>query len=128
MLYLGAGVLGSATSLAYSNTALSAGASGAIFGIIGAGVAMAVWNRNRPEMRGQLRSWIFLIAINVFIGIQTPRIDLRAHIGGLIGGFVIASAFEASVRQRGAARAALQIAGYTVVAVASYVLTSAHVI
>jgi len=128
MLYLGAGVLGSATSLAYSNSALSAGASGAIFGIIGAGVAMAVWNRHRPEMRGQLRSWIFLIAINVFIGIQTPRIDLRAHIGGLLGGFVIASAFEASVRQRGAARAALQIAGYTVVAVASYMLTSAHVV
>jgi rhomboid protease GluP len=128
MLYLGSGVLGSATSLAYSNTSLSAGASGAIFGIVGAGLAIALWNRHRPEMRGQLRSWLFLIAINVFIGIQTPGIDLRAHIGGLIGGFVIGSAFEASVRQRGPARAALQVAGYTVIAVASYLLTSAHVV
>jgi rhomboid protease GluP len=128
MLYFGAGVLGSATSLAYSNTSLSAGASGAIFGIIGAGLAIAIWNRHRPEMRGQLRSWLFLIGFNVFIGIRTPGIDLRAHLGGLIGGFVIGSAFEVSVRLRGPARAALQIAGYTVVAVASYLLTSAHVV
>jgi membrane associated rhomboid family serine protease len=128
MLYLSAGVLGSATSLAYSNSALSAGASGAIFGVIGAGLAIALWNRHRPEMRGQLRSWLFLIAINVFIGIRTPGIDLHAHIGGLIGGFIIGSAFEGAVRQRGSARAALQVAGYTVVVIASYLLTSAHVV
>ena len=47
---------------------------------------------------------------------------------GLIGGFVIGSALEASLRRRGPARAALQVAGYTAVAVASYVLTSAHVV
>jgi membrane associated rhomboid family serine protease len=128
MLYLGAGVLGSATSLAYSESSLSAGASGAIFGIIGAWLALTVWNRHRPGMRGQLQSWLFLIAINVVFGILTPGIDLHAHIGGLIGGFVVGSAFEASLRQRGPARAALQVAGYAVVAVASYLLTSAHVV
>jgi len=128
MLYLGAGVLGSATSLAYSNAALSAGASGAIFGVIGAGLAMVLWNREKPGMRQQLRSWIFLIAINLFIGIETPGIDLHAHIGGVLGGFVIASALELAARQRGPARTTLQVAGYAVVAVASYVLTSSHVV
>jgi len=128
MLYLGAGVLGSATSLAYSHAALSAGASGAIFGIIGAVLAVAVWNRRLPGMSRQIRSLLFLIGINVFFGLSAPLIDLRAHIGGLIGGFVIGSALEASRRQGGPARAALQVAGYTVVAVASYLLTSAHVV
>jgi membrane associated rhomboid family serine protease len=128
MLYLGAGVLGSATSLAYSNAALSAGASGAIFGVIGAGLAMVLWNREKPGMRQQLRSWIFLIAINLFIGIETPGIDLHAHIGGVLGGFVIASALELAARQRGPVRTALQVAGYAVVAIASYVLTSSHVV
>jgi membrane associated rhomboid family serine protease len=128
MLYFASGVLGSATSLAYSHASLSAGASGAIFGVIGAGLAMVLWNREKPGMRQQLRSWIFLIAINLFIGIETPGIDLRAHIGGVIGGFVIASALEAAARQRGPARATLQAAGYTAVAIASYLLTSAHVV
>lgn len=127
MLYLGAGVLGSATSLAFTHATLSAGASGAIFGIIGAMLAVAVWNRHQPGMSGQVRSLLFLIGINVFFGVASPGIDLRAHIGGVIGGFVIGSALEASRRQRGPARAALQVAGYTVVVVASYVLTSAHV-
>ena len=127
MLYLGAGVLGSATSLSYSHASLSAGASGAIFGVIGAGLAMVLWNRDRPGMRAQLRSWIFLIAINLFIGVETPGIDLRAHIGGLIGGFVISSALEGAAKQRGSARRALQAGGYIAVVVASYILTSAHV-
>src|SRR5205807_3181019 len=128
MLYLGAGVLGSATSLAYSHASLSAGASGAIFGVIGAGLAMVLWNRDRPGMRAQLRSWIFLIAINIFIGAETPGIDLRAHIGGLLGGFVIASALEAAAKRRGGTRWTLQAGGYLAVAIASYLLTSAHVV
>ena len=128
MLYMGSGVLGSATSLAYSHAALSAGASGAIFGIIGAGLAMVLWNRDRPGMRAQLRSWIFLIAINIFIGVETPGIDLHAHLGGLVGGFVIASALEAAAKQRGGARALLQAIGFVAVAVASYVLVSGHVV
>src|SRR5260221_10505336 len=95
MLYLGAGVLGSATSLAYSHAAFSAGASGAIFGIIGAMLALAVWNRRAPGMSGQIRSLLFFIGINVFFGLEARGIDLRAHIGGLIGGFVLGSALEA---------------------------------
>ncbi|HEV2686506.1 MAG TPA: rhomboid family intramembrane serine protease, partial [Actinomycetota bacterium] len=87
-LYLGSGVLGSATSLAYSHSTLSAGASGAIFGIIGSWLALVLWNRNRPGMRGQLQSWIFLVVLNIVFGAASPGIDLRAHLGGLVGGFV----------------------------------------
>jgi membrane associated rhomboid family serine protease len=127
-LYLGAGVLGSATSLALSHAELSAGASGAIFGIIGAGFAMALVNRRSPAMRAQLRSWGVLIAINVFIGIAQPGIDLRAHAGGFVGGVVIGTTLELAAKQRGGARVVLQVIGYLVTAMAAYLLTAAHVV
>ena len=128
LLYLVSGTLGSAVSLAFSHSTLSAGASGAIFGIIGAWLALALWNRHQPGMRGQLQSWIFLVAINIYFGATVANIDLRAHIGGLVGGFVIGSALEAAARERGAARAVLQVAGYGVVLIATYALTATHVI
>ena len=128
MLYLGSGVLGSATSLAFSHAELSAGASGAIFGVIGAGFAMALVNRHNPAMRAQLRSWAVLIGINIFIGLEQPGIDLRAHAGGFVAGLVIATTLELAAKQRGGARVALQVFGYLAVAIASYVLTSSHVI
>lgn len=128
LLYLVSGVLGSAASLAFSNSEISAGASGAIFGIIGAWMALVIFNRHRPGMRGQLQSWIFLVAINIFFGVATRGIDLHAHIGGLVGGFVIGSSLEAAARERGAARAVLQVAGFAVVTIAAYLLTSSHVV
>jgi len=128
LLYLGSGVLGSAASLAYSHSALSAGASGAIFGIIGAWLALVIWNRHRPGMKGQLQSWLLLVALNLGFAAAVPNIDVRAHVGGLIGGFVIGSALEAAARERGPARAALQVAGFAAVTVATYLLTSTHVV
>lgn len=126
LLYLFSGVLGSATSLAFTHGGLSAGASGAIFGVVGAWLALVVWNRAR--MRGQLRGWLVLVGFNIYIGVVQPGIDVRAHIGGVIGGFVIGSALEAAAKVRGRARLALQAAGYLVVAIAAYVLTAAHVV
>lgn len=127
-LYLGAGILGSAASLAFSHSTLSAGASGAIFGIIGAWLALVLWNRHRPGMRGQLQSWLFLVVLNIAFGAASPGIDVRAHLGGLVGGFVIGAALESAARERGPARAVLQVAGYAIVVIVSYLLTASHVI
>jgi membrane associated rhomboid family serine protease len=127
-LYLGSGVLGSASSLAFSHSTISAGASGAIFGILGAWLAIALIHRGAPGMSGQLRSLLFLIGINVYIGIATPGIDLHAHLGGLAGGFAIATAIELSLRVRGRARVMVQAGGYLAVAIVAYLLTAAHVV
>lgn len=66
----------------------SVGASGAIFGLIGAMAAFYYLSRNLfGEMsRQQLGSLVFVILINLGIGFSTPRIDNMAHIGGLIIG------------------------------------------
>ena len=58
------------------------GASGAIFGVMGAYFVLA---RLR---RWETRSIVALIAVNLFIGFTSPSIDWRAHLGGMVVGAV----------------------------------------
>jgi rhomboid protease GluP len=126
-LYFAAGFLGSALSLTFSHSpSLSAGASGAVFGIFGAWIAFFVRHRKARGAREQLRSLFFLVGINLFIGISSGgRIDNFAHLGGLAGGFVVATALEQSQRTRGPARTLVGLAGYAVVVIAGLLAISA---
>jgi rhomboid protease GluP len=68
---------------------LSVGASGAIFGLMGAGVVFG--RRFRRQLPGPARDlfWRGLvpwIALNLFIGVTMPRIDNLGHLGGLAVG------------------------------------------
>ena len=127
-LYVASGMLGSAWSVAFSHASLSAGASGAIFGIFGAWTAVIVVHRNAPAMRGQLRSILFLVGFNIYFSIVTPNIGLWAHLGGLAGGFVIALALELAGRLRGGARTALSVGGYVIVGIAAYLIAVSHMV
>jgi membrane associated rhomboid family serine protease len=73
---------------------VSAGASGAVFGIIGA--ELAFWLRNRELFgafgRQRLLNLGILIAINLFFGFTAPGINNLAHLGGLVSGFLLALA------------------------------------
>jgi rhomboid protease GluP len=70
----------------------SAGASGAIFGIIGA--ELAFWLRNRLLFgdfgKQRLINLAILVGINVVFGVSTPGINNLAHMGGLVSGFALA--------------------------------------
>jgi rhomboid protease GluP len=70
----------------------SAGASGAIFGVIGADVAFFLVNRRSMGSLGQrqLLNLVILIAINVVIGL-TPGAGINnyAHMGGLVSGVAL---------------------------------------
>ena len=96
--YIVAGVCGVAASYLVSPV-LSVGASGAVFGMVGAyGVYLV---RNRREFGGQVNrvilNLIFILAINIVFGLLWPGIDQPAHIGGLIAG--AAMAFVVSPRK-----------------------------
>jgi len=118
-LYLAAGFLGSAFSLAFTTGGIRAGASGGVFGILGAWIAFFVRHRQARGARDQLRSLFFLVGINLFIGVASGgHIDNFAHLGGLAGGFVVATALEQSSRVRGAARALVSLGGYAAVMIA----------
>ena len=116
-LYFAAGFLGSAFSLAFTQGGIRAGASGGVFGILGAWIAYFIRLRSVPAARAQLRSLFFLVGINLFLGVSIGGIDNFAHLGGLVGGFVIGFALEQSVSRRGGWRLA-GIAGYAAVVVA----------
>lgn len=91
-LFLGAGLAGSVLSQAFG-TGMSVGASGGVFGLLGAGVVFGL--RNRDALPRHLRKvfgkgllpWV---GVNLFIGFVVPRIDNLGHIGGLLGGALLA--------------------------------------
>lgn len=86
IIYFVSGLCGSIGSLIFSQS-VSAGASGAIFGLIGANIYLLTLNR---EMYKRVfgNSILFLLAINLFYGFTNPLIDDSAHIAGFIGGFL----------------------------------------
>lgn len=121
-LYLGAGLLGSAASLAFTAGGIRAGASGGVFGIFGAWVAVFVQHRRHPQARGQLSSLFVLVGINLAFGFTIRGIDNAAHLGGLAAGFLIASGVELSLRKRGAAWRVAGLLGYVLAVVVAIAL------
>ncbi len=89
-IYLLSGLYGSLASYAFSDS-LSAGASGAVFGLIGALAAFFALHRQQLGTWGQRRlmNILFLIAINLFLGFTQPWIDNWAHMGGLVAGLAL---------------------------------------
>lgn len=95
VLYLISGVGGSLFSVA--NVVLSGkrytaiGASGAVFGLIGAMLILVVIN-NGHYQGISIKRMIFAIAYMVYSGTRTERVDNAAHVGGLIFGVLIMAA------------------------------------
>lgn len=68
---------------------VSAGASGAIFGIVGAMLYVALRNRGRiGDISG--RGLVFMTVFSLYFGLTSAGVDNFAHIGGLVSGFVMA--------------------------------------
>ncbi|HEX4746938.1 MAG TPA: rhomboid family intramembrane serine protease [Gaiellaceae bacterium] len=110
LVYVVSGLAGSAGALVWSPNALTVGASGAIWGIMGAALVL--------EAR---RIWVFggqamgLVVFNLAITFLIPGISIGGHIGGLIGGGLCALAF--SSLRRSPALATLAMVGVGVLSV-----------
>lgn len=92
VIYILAGLFGSLASFAWRGPfVLSAGASGAIFGIIGMNLAFFLIHRHTFGEFGRSRvmSTLIIIGINIFFGLTVARIDNMAHMGGLAAGFAL---------------------------------------
>ena len=92
IIYFASGLCGSLLSFAndirLEEYAVSAGASGAIFGITGSLLALTIIYRGR--VGNVTRQGILLmIGINLYMGFTGDGIDNLAHIGGLLGGFIL---------------------------------------
>lgn len=90
-IYFLAGIIASITSFLHIDGA-SVGASGAIFGILGAFVFSVFrsprWRHDRIA-RNLVAQCVFWIIANIAIGLRVPQIDNAAHMGGLVTGMLL---------------------------------------
>lgn len=92
-IYLFAGLTGSLMSLLWRPGINSAGASGAIFGVLGALLAYVIrYSESIPRavFLKHFRLTAVFILYNLYSGFTHRGIDNGAHVGGLIGGFMLA--------------------------------------
>ena len=92
IIYFASGLCGNVVSMAgdmrTGEYVVSAGASGAIFGVIGALLYVALRNRGRiGNVSG--RGILFMVIISLYYGFTSGGVDNLAHIGGLVSGFLL---------------------------------------
>jgi rhomboid protease GluP len=114
VLYLLSGLLGSVTSVAWNPFVVSAGASGAIFGVYGGLLGFLVRHRDTTSQAflAALRTnTLAFLGYNLLFGLIQEGIDMAAHLGGLVGGFlcglVLTQRFILTSRTRQRVRSAL---------------------
>lgn len=88
-IFLVAGVAGNVASFCFSDS-LSAGASTAIFGLFGAFLMLGESFWQNQVIQQLARTFLAFVVMNIAFDLFTPGIDLAGHIGGLVGGFLVA--------------------------------------
>lgn len=71
---------------------VAAGASGAIFGVLGAlitAIRRSPRLRHQPQMRFLVQQLVFWAGLNLIFGFMIPAIDNAAHIGGFVAGLAL---------------------------------------
>jgi len=104
-VYIFSGLLGSVFSLVHLHFAqpfvVSAGASGAVYGIVG---AIFIYTRISKRSIELLNSYVMLIYIGLgfVVGFSIPNIDNFAHLGGLVGGMLIGGIYAVATKKNDA--------------------------
>jgi len=91
-LYVLSGVMGGMASLYANFNIVSAGASGAIFGVFGGLFGFLIRQKKSIPMVILLnlqKSTLVFVGYNLFFGLVHPGIDNAAHIGGIFGGLLL---------------------------------------
>jgi membrane associated rhomboid family serine protease len=93
VIFLLAGALGNLASASMAHYDVAIGASGGIFGVIGA-FTVAVWQLRSPMYHALRRRLLVVLALMVAtdltIGGLEPQVDNLAHVGGFVSGILIA--------------------------------------
>lgn len=89
IIYILSALGGSLASFFFSPTTISAGASGAIFGVLGA-LLLYSWQNKHLWRSGLGKNLLVIVGINLFFGLTQQGIDNFDHIGGLLTGIIVA--------------------------------------
>lgn len=129
VLYTVAGVAGSFASVIWNPQITSAGASGAIFGLYGALLGLLVLQPKgipsevlSPLAKGALG----FIGYNIVYGLAQQGIDMAAHLGGLVSGFLCGMALSVPFTPEGASRRDRRAALLAAVSIAVFFFTAAR--
>jgi len=130
-VYLISGVSGSLASVAWHPYGISAGASGAIFGLAGALIAsykLGEFSLPPSVVAGTLRCTVAFVGYNIVIGLMSGRTDNSAHLGGLAGGAILGALIARVAPQRDAvaSRIAIVTLGIAMLFGAGFWLNQAH--
>lgn len=102
IIYMLSGALAGIVSLIYNietgAVAVSCGASGAIYGLMGA-LLVCLLFYNRHQLRKMALRFILYIALSLYSGMMDPGIDNAAHVGGFVAGAVICIGIELFTRK-----------------------------
>lgn len=90
-IYLVCGVISIIASFYFAPQELSVGASGALFGLVGAYSAFIFMHRRAMNWQGipAIIELLVIIGFNLALGLVIPNVDNYAHIGGLISGCLL---------------------------------------
>ncbi|MFG6365675.1 rhomboid family intramembrane serine protease [Schaedlerella sp.] len=102
LVYIISGIGGNICSLllnvSLGDVVVSAGASGAVFGLMGALLCAVIRKKGRIG-RLNKKGMLILAVFSIYVGLSEQGVDNAAHIGGLACGFVL-EALLASVKRR----------------------------
>lgn len=94
LLYVFSAIAGNAASFAL-NQSVSAGASTALFGLFGSTLVLGKLFPSNMQIGAMAKNFSLLIVLNLVFGMFSTGVDMAGHIGGLIGGYLLAYALSA---------------------------------
>ncbi|WP_225047608.1 rhomboid family intramembrane serine protease [Lacticaseibacillus kribbianus] len=120
VIYLVSGIAGNVASFVFNADGLAAGASTAIFGLMGAFLMLGDTYRHNPVITQLSRQFMLLAAMNLVFNLFSSGVDIFGHIGGLVGGVLIA--FAVGAPQLGPTPTSRRVIGGVVLAAALVLL------
>lgn len=94
IIYLLTGLMGNFSTYAFGEmNTVSAGASTSLYGLIGLGLGIMLNYRDNHFLMQFGRSFLPIILINILYSFMVPGISMAGHLGGLLGGFILAGTF-----------------------------------
>jgi membrane associated rhomboid family serine protease len=105
-IYLVTGALASLASTVWNPALMSVGASGAIFGVLGALLACTFRGSGVPKAFVRAHRWstLLFVAFNLVVGALSPAIDNAAHVGGLLSGLALGLVLHPSLTGEASSR------------------------
>ncbi len=118
IIYLLAGIMGNLLTFAFGNpSTVSAGASTSLYGLFGLALGIMLNYRGDSMLSSFGASFLSIIAINIVYSLLSPSIGLLGHLGGLLGGVILAGIFPVINRSLSTGTQVVSVAAFVVLAI-----------